>query len=422
MKKTIESAEILSVGTELLLGDIVNTNAAFIARSLAENGVFVYRHTAIGDNEQRIIAALDEAYSRCDTVILTGGLGPTCDDITKETVAKYLGLEMRLDETSLARIRRYFADIGKPMPNNNVKQAYVPVGATVFENEWGTAPAMAVEADGKTAILLPGPPVELVPLWRRYVIPYLHERTGRIIVSKNVHVLNMGESRVEEILRELMSSSKNPTVAPYAKDGEVRVRVSAYAATASEAGELCDKTVKTITATEVGAYVYGIDVESAENALISALRARKMTLAVAESCTGGLLAKRITDVPGCSDVFLGGVVSYANEIKMRLLGVKSETLDEFSAVSEQTAVEMARGVRAATGASIGLSTTGIAGPSGGTAQKPVGTVFVAVSSDKGEKVKKLSMSPLRSRDYIRYSSATQALGLALEEIGAFGIL
>lgn len=411
--KNITSAEILCVGTELLLGDIINTNASFMAQRLAELGIPVYRQAVVGDNPARLREALAEAYSRTDTVFLSGGLGPTGDDLTKETVAEFFGLSMYLDERSLARIRKYFDDIHRPMPESNKKQALIPEGAVIFDNDWGTAPAMAVECGERAAILLPGPPVELVPLWNERVAPYLQRRTGSVILSKNLFILNMGESAVEEKLKEL-TYSPNPTVATYAKDGEVRVRVSARAADNAAAGALCDEMIARIRATEVGAFIYGVDVDSAENALVSLLRARGMTLAVAESCTGGLLAKRVTDLAGCSDVFLGGCVTYANEAKMKLLGVRAETLEAYGAVSEQTAREMARGVRLALGASMGLATTGIAGPGGGTPEKPVGTVYVAISTAEGERVKRLSMSPLRSRSYIRFSSATQAFSLGLD--------
>lgn len=415
--KTIKNAEILCVGTELLLGDIVNTNASFMAQRLAELGVPVYRQSVVGDNPARLKEALAESFSRADAVFMSGGLGPTCDDLTKETVAEYFGLSTYLDEGVLASIRTYFADIGREMPDNNIKQAYIPEGSVVFKNDWGTAPAVAVECGEKVAILLPGPPVELHPLWYERVEPYLATRSNSVILSKNLHILNMGESAVEEILRPMMQNDKNPTVAPYAKEGEVRVRVSARAATREEASALCDEAIERIRATDVGNFIYGIDVGTAENALLLSLRERGMTLAVAESCTGGLIAKRFTDIAGCSDVFLGGCVTYSNEAKMKLLGVKAETLAAHGAVSKETAAEMARGVRLALGADVGLATTGIAGPGGGTPEKPVGTVFVAISTADGERVKRLSMSPLRSRAYIRQSSGTQAIGLGLGFLG-----
>mgnify|MGYP001024689416 FL=1 len=415
LETEIKIAEILCVGTELLLGDIVNTNAAFMSQRLAEMGIPVYRQTVVGDNPERLKSALAAAFGHADAVFLSGGLGPTCDDLTKETVADYFGLDMHLDGHTLEKIRRYFADTGREMPENNIKQAMIPEGAVIFENDWGTAPAMAVEdkKSGKTAVLLPGVPIEMTTLWRERVHPYLCRRSGAVIVSRNVHILGMGESTVEEHLRTMMSEWKNPTVAPYCKEGEVRVRVSARACCRGEAEGMCDEAIKKIRATEVGRFIYGIDVGSVENALLCRLRAEERTLAVAESCTGGLIAKRLTDIPGCSDAFLGGCVTYCNDAKMKLLGVRAETLEAHTAVSAETAAEMARGVRTALGADIGLATTGYAGPGGGTPEEPVGTVYIAISTADGERVRRLSVSPLRSREYIRYSAATQAMSLGL---------
>jgi nicotinamide-nucleotide amidase len=251
-------------------------------------------------------------------------------------------------------------------------------------------------------------------MWRERVEPYLFERSNSVIVSKNIYILGMGESAVEEKLRYMMEELENPTVAPYAGNGECRVRVSARAKDEATASEMCDRQIEQIRKTEVGEFIYGIDVDSMENALVMHLRERGMTLACAESCTGGLIAKRITDLAGCSDVFLGGCVTYANEAKEKLIGVKRETLEAFGAVSEQTAREMARGVRLALGADVGIATTGIAGPGGGTPEKPVGTVYIAVSTEEGEKVKLLNLSPKRSREFIRICAATNAMSLALK--------
>ncbi len=413
----IKRAEIICVGTELLLGDIVNTNAAFMSQRLAELGIPVYRQTVVGDNPERLRAALDAAFENSDTVFMSGGLGPTCDDLTKETVAEFFDLPMYLDEHTLEKIRRYFADTGRVMPENNKKQAMIPTGAVIFENDWGTAPAMALEDEkrGRTAILLPGVPIEMKNLWRERVHPYLCHRSGSAIVSHNVHIIGMGESTVEEQLREMMSKWKNPTVAPYCKEGEVRVRVSARASTSAEADRLCLSAVEDIKSTEVGKYIYGIDVGSIEAALINELRRRDLTVSAAESCTGGLVARRLTDIPGCSDVFAGGCVTYCDDAKMKLLGVSAQTLERYTAVSEQTAAEMATGVRRALGTDIGLATTGFAGPGGGTDRDPVGTVYIAVADADSVRTRRLSMSPLRSREYIRYSAATQVMGMALEK-------
>ena len=410
----VRSAEILCVGTELLLGDIINTNASYISRRLAALGIPVYRQAVVGDNPERMRQAIAESFSRSDCLILSGGLGPTCDDITKEMVAEHFGLELVLNQEALDRMMEYFSMTGRNMTKNNEKQAMAPIGARVLQNNWGTAPGFVIEQGDKTAILLPGPPIELEPMWRERVEPYLFERSNSVIVSKNIYILGMGESMVEEKLRYMMEELENPTVAPYAGNGECRVRVSARAKDEATASEMCDRQIEEIRKTEVGEFIYGIDVDSMENALVLKLRERGMTLATAESCTGGLIAKRVTDLAGCSDVFLGGCVTYANEAKERLIGVSRETLEKYGAVSEQTAREMARGVRLALGADVGIATTGIAGPGGGTPDKPVGTVYIAVSTEEGERVKLLTLSPKRSREFIRICAATNAMSLALK--------
>lgn len=405
----IKTAEILCVGTELLLGDIVNTNAAFLSQRLAELGINVYRHTVVGDNQGRLKAALESALESADLVITSGGLGPTYDDLTKETVADYFGREMREDSHSLKRIEDYFKRTGRVMTENNRKQAMMPEGAVIFDNDYGTAPALALcggDRNSKTVIMLPGPPVEIIPIFKEKVMPYLMERRESVIASRNVHIFGMGESAVENEISEIMKNSKNPTIAPYCKEGEVRLRITASAKTEKEALDICDVAIDKITKTEVGKYIYGIDVESLERAAIEFLRDKGLTLACAESCTGGLVSKRITDIPGCSDVFVGSCITYSNEAKIKLLGVKAETLQTWGAVSEQTATEMARGVRMVLGTDIGVSVTGIAGPGGGTTEKPVGTVYLGISTKSGEKVRKLSLSSMRSRDYIRSVSAS----------------
>ena len=413
---SIATAEILCVGTELLLGDIVNTNAAFLSQRLAELGINVYRHTAVGDNPSRLKEALISALESSDLVITSGGLGPTYDDLTKETVASCLGLPLELHSPSLERIKSYFARTGRTMTKNNEKQAMMPRGALVFDNDFGTAPALAIynESDNKTVIMLPGPPVELIPIFRQKVAPYLLERSSSVLVSKNIHIFGMGESAVEDKIKSIMTDSKNPTVAPYCKEGEVRLRVTAKAESRDAAEHMCDATVKKILRSEVGEFVYGIDVDSLENALVDALHRHGLTVACAESCTGGLIAQRITSVSGCSDVFFGGCVTYTNEIKHRLLGVSKQTLDEYGAVSAQTAMEMARGARERLGTDIAVSATGIAGPTGGTPETPVGTVFIGVSTVLGEDWRKLSLSSMRSRDYIRTVSASNALDMAIK--------
>ncbi len=416
MDKRIRCAEILCVGTELLLGDIVNTNAAFLSQRLAELGIGVYRHVAVGDNPKRLSRALADALESADLVITSGGLGPTYDDLTKETVAEYFGREMKLDEHSLERIEAYFKRTGRVMTENNRKQAMMPNGAVIFDNDYGTAPSLALSDGEKCVIMLPGPPNELIPIFEERVKPYLLSRRERVIESRNIHIFGKGESAVEDIIGDIMRSSTNPTVAPYCKTGEVRLRVTASADTKEEALALCDEMIERIYATEVGEYIYGVDVETLERTVVERLRACGMTVAFAESCTGGLISKRITDVSGASEVFMGSCVTYANEAKMKLLGVRSETLERFGAVSEQTAREMARGVREALGVDIGVSVTGVAGPTGGTAAKPVGTVFLGISTEWGESVRALSLSAMKSREYIRATSASNAFDMILKKI------
>ena len=314
----IKSAEILCVGTELLLGDIVNTNAAFLSQKLAELGICVYRHTSVGDNPARLKAALERALSEVDMVITSGGLGPTYDDLTKETVAEYFGRGMYMDAHSLERIEDFFAKTGRKMTENNRKQAMMPKGAVVFDNDYGTAPSLALcggEDNAKTVIMLPGPPNEIVPIFNEKVVPYLLGRTDKVILSRNIQIFGMGESLLESYIGDIMKNSSNPTVAPYCKSGEVRLRVTALADSEDEARVLCDGMVEKISATEVGKHIYGVDVDSIEAAVVATLKEKGLTLACAESCTGGLVGKRITDVSGASEVFLGGCITYANEIK-----------------------------------------------------------------------------------------------------------
>ncbi len=415
----IKTAEILCVGTELLLGEVVNTNATYISKKLADYGVSVYHHTVVGDNPERLAEALGVALSRSDMVITSGGLGPTFDDLTKETVAKALGLGLHSEESIVESIKAFFASREKglaAMTPNNLKQAEIPDGAMAIPNPNGTAPGIIIEKDGKTVIMLPGPPRELCPLVDGAVSEFLRKSTESIIVSHNLYIIGMGESSVEDVLRDIMISSDNPTLAPYAGDGEMRLRITAKAKSEEEAEALCQEMIEKVMATTIGDFVYGIDVGSTEKAVIAALRKKGLTLSTAEACTGGLLAKRITDNSGSSAVYMGGCVTYANEAKIKLLGVKEETIKQYGAVSEQTDAEMARGVRIAFGTDVGITTTGIAGPNGGTPTKPVGTVFIAVSTKNGETVTKLRLSPMRSRDYLRMCSASNALALALDEI------
>lgn len=413
MNDKILSAEILSVGTELLLGEIINTDAAYLARSLADLGISVFRQGVVGDNPIRLKAAMLEALSRADLLITSGGLGPTGDDLTKETAAELFGRPMYLDRASLERIESYFAARHNTMTENNLKQAMMPEGAVIFKNDFGTAPALALEGDiggvCKTVILLPGPPRELMPLFEREVAPYLRGRSEWVMVSRNVNFFGIGESALEEMLRDMLGGPQNPTVALYCGEGEVRLRVTARARRESEARDMCERQIGLIRATPAARYIYDVDSPSLEDTAVRRLRERGLTLAAAESCTGGLLAKRLTDIAGVSDVFMGGCVSYSNDSKTELLGVNPATLAAHGAVSSQTALEMARGIRMRLGTDIGISTTGIAGPGGGSPEKPVGTVYIAISTPSLERATLLTLSSLRERAYLRTLAVNEAI-------------
>lgn len=408
-------AEILCVGTELLLGDIVNTNAAFLARELAAMGIDVYHQEVVGDNPARLSESLSLAFSRSDLVVMTGGLGPTYDDLTKETVAQYFKLPMAVHEESLAKMREYFSHRGIPMSENNEKQAMMPRTATVFANGNGTAPGLAVEKEGKIAVLMPGPPSEMQPMFLQEVAPYLARFSGHTILSRTIHLIGIGESALEQKLRPMMTGYQNPTIAPYAKTGEVQLRVTACAKTRAEAGRMIAPVIEEIKG-QVGEYIYGIDVGNLQNAAVALLIEKGLKVATAESCTGGYISKRITDVPGSSAVFDCGICSYSNEMKREVLGVRDETLSQFGAVSEQTALEMAEGVRKLSGSDIGVSTTGIAGPDGGSEQKPVGLVYLAVCSKWYTRVEKLLAGSKKQdgREYVRYLASSRALKLVID--------
>lgn len=414
----IKNAEILCVGTEILIGDIVNTNAAYISGKLALLGIDQYYQAAVGDNPERLEIAVRSALERADLVIMSGGLGPTYDDLTKETVAKCMGRALRLDARSLERIKEIFAFRRKVMTENNAKQAMVPEGAVIFDNNAGTAPGYAIEdlERGKIVIMLPGPPFELKRMFEESVLPYLRSFTDQRFFSKNINIFGMGESEVESNLKELMESSSDPTVAPYCGDGEVRLRVTSKGSDEALCEKKCDEMIERICRTSVGSFVYGFDTDLAKTT-VSELLKQKKTVACAESCTGGLIAKRITDIPGSSEIFGYGAVTYSNEAKMKLLSVSAETLRACGAVSDRTAMEMADGVRALSGADIGVSATGIAGPGGGTAEKPVGLVYLGISSSKGTRSVKLLLNG--SRDRVRLLTSQNALAEILRELGGF---
>jgi nicotinamide-nucleotide amidase len=377
-------AEVVSVGTELLMGQIVNTNAQFLAQALARHGVEHYFQTTVGDNLDRLVACLRQALGRSDLVVTIGGLGPTADDLTKEAVAAAVGVGMRLDEGIWEGIARRFRRRGQEPTPNNRRQAELPEGAIPIPNPHGTAPGVLLEAAGGTIVCLPGPPREFQPLVRDFLEPWLEGWVGgdrQVLQSRLLRVGGLGESAVEHRLADLMAAA-NPTVAPYAKPGEVHLRLTARAGTPEEAAGMLAP-VEAEIRRRLDPWVFGADGEDIEQAVGQLLRERRLTLAVAESCTGGLLAGRITAVPGASDYFLLGVTPYDNRFKVAAAGVDPDVLAREGAVSEAVARQLAEGVRRLAGSDLGLGVTGIAGPGGGSAEKPVGTVWLALAADGG---------------------------------------
>lgn len=403
------NAEIISVGTELLLGKVVNTDTTILAKELSGIGINLLYAATIGDNPQRLKQAVEDALERSDLLITTGGLGPTADDLTKETVAQAAGKTLTLHEESRQRLCSQFPN---GMTENQMKQVMLPQDCHVLLNDNGTAPGCAFYTDkGKLVMMFPGPPSELEPMLMNYALPYLAAKSGDgVIASHNIHVYGRGEAPVAMEIADLMEG-ENPTVAPYAKEGEMFVRVTAKAQTQEEADRLCAPIVDEIKS-RIGHFVYSVDVESLEELVVQELEKQKKSIATAESCTGGLLAKRITDVSGASKVFSTGVVSYANETKTKLLGVKEEILKEHGAVSPECAAAMAEGIVRLAGSTVGVGITGIAGPEGGTEEKPVGLVYIAVSD--GEKTFVSARKPfgrIKNREWHRYVAASHALDM-----------
>ena len=401
-------AEIVSVGTELLMGQIVNTDAQFIASHLAPLGYRALYQVTVGDNPARLAGVVQSALARADVLLFTGGLGPTDDDLTKETVAQALGLEMAVVPEEEARLRAYFASRGKEMTPNNLKQARFPTGSIILPNPNGTAPGCIMEADGKAAILMPGPPRELYPMFRDHVLPYLEKRSGVRLHSRELRIFGMGESELTYRLRDLIAAQTNPTIAPYVKTSEVTLRVTAQCQDDAEGERLVAPVIDAILA-RLGSIVYSTNGESLPALCVRLLLTQGATLAVAESCTGGMLASSIVDIPGCSACFLEGAVTYANGAKVRRLGVSEGTLATDGAVSLACAQQMAEGLRAAAGTTYALATTGIAGPDGGTPEKPVGLVYVALAGPGRTEVRKLCLSGDRTR--IRTAATLHALDL-----------
>ena len=405
----LKLCEIINVGTELLLGEILNTNAQFLCRELAEMGIAVQRILTVGDNSKRLKQDFLTALGRSDIVLLTGGLGPTKDDLTKEVICEALGIPLMEDPAQRQAIEAFFARRGSVCSLSNLKQAMVPAGGTVLYNANGTAPGCAIHHEGTLVALLPGPPRELQPMFRESLRPLLLPHASGVIVSHHVKTIGLGESRMAELVADFLDM-ENPTVAPYAKDGESYLRVSAYAPTHEEAEALCTPIIEKLKKV-LGIYVYSID-KSLEETLFDALRSQGKTISFAESCTGGGICAKLTDLPGASDVFRTGFVVYANEAKQTLLGVRKETLAQHGAVSEECAKEMAEGARVHANADIAVAATGVAGP-GHSENKPAGLIFLAAANGSRTITKRLDTGR-NDRTYNRVAAAKTAMALALE--------
>ena len=408
------TAEILSVGTELLLGNIVDTNAAFLSQELAGLGVSVFRQTTVGDNHARLLAALKHAFDSADMVIISGGLGPTQDDITKAASAEYFGRGLVLHEESMQRIRLRFAARGRGISENAHLNAVIPDGAVVLQNDNGSAPGVVIEDGGKTLILLPGPPHEMTPMFTNYVVPYLREKSGRVFASRTLKIIGLGESQVESMLSDLITAQTNPTIAPYAKIGDVHVRLTASAESEAAAQELIAPLLEEICK-RLTPHVYSTDGASLPEVVINLLRKQNHSLAVAESCTGGRVMSQLVSVAGCSAVLLEGLCTYSNEAKVSRLGICPEMIAAHGAVSAEVAAAMAEQVAKTSGATIGLSTTGIAGPGGGTADKPVGLVYIGLCVDG--KTEAVQVNLIGNREEVRIRATNLALDMVRQRLG-----
>ncbi len=400
------TCEIINVGTELLLGNILNTNAKFLSEEISNLGIDVYFQSIVGDNELRLSEQINTALKRCDILILTGGLGPTEDDITKEVVAKVLEIPLVFHQKSHDNILAYFKN--RNMAPSNKKQAYVPENCIVLENKNGTAPGMIVPYNNKHIAILPGPPSELIPMFKEYIIPYLQELTKEVICSKFIKVFGLGESATEQCIKSIIDEQTNPTVAPYAKDTETHLRVTAKSSSKEEAHELIEDTVLKIK-NIIDPFIIGFDDETLEGNVVKLLKEKNLTVSFAESCTCGLLVSKIGSVSGASEVLKESYITYSNEAKSKILGIRKDVLDKYTEYSSEVAKAMAEGLHKISNADICVSVTGIAGPGGGTEEKPVGTVYIGLYFDKNTYIRELHLKG--NRDRIRNHAACHAINL-----------
>lgn len=407
MSKALNT-EIISVGTELLLGHVTNTDARDVSEMLSEIGINVLYHTVVGDNPRRIRECIEIAKSRADIIISTGGLGPTCDDITKQSLAEAFGLELKQDEKEYeAYLQRRVYSRSKEL--NNLQEIMLPEGCTVFHNTCGTAPGCAFRKDGKVVIMLPGPPKECRAMLTESVLTYLRELSHEKIVSHTVQIFGIGEGKVDSIFREEMNSMQNPSMAPYANECDCLLKITAKAHSEEEAEALIAPVMAHVQE-KLGEVVYGVDVKNMEQRVLQLLKEKGMSFSAAESCTGGDIAKRFTDVPGASSYFLGGLVTYTNGAKAKLLGIDPQLIEEKGAVSYEVAKEMAERVRLIIGTDIGVGVTGLAGPDG-DGVNPVGTVYVSMAVEGQSWIKRLDLGPHHTRAYIRQMAGNHAFDM-----------
>lgn len=407
------NAHIISVGTELLMGDILNTNTKYIAEELNIIGIDVFRQSVVGDNLSRIVSELSRAFEEADIVITTGGLGPTQDDLTKEAAAEFLKREMILDRNVFHDLESFFSKRGLTVNTGNKRQAYFPQGSVIIKNNNGTAPGCVIEFESKVLMILPGPPREVIPMMKEYVLPYLERKSEKKFATKVVNIAGIGEGHMEEMILDLIENQTNPTIAPYAKEKGLTLRITASGHSVDEAEKLIEPVLEKIKE-RLGDNIVAIGDTDLESVVAKMLIEKKLSISVAESCTAGLLAGRLVNYPGISEVFNQGYITYSDEAKIKMLGVKETVLEEFGAVSPQTAEAMAKGAAHDSDSDVSIAVTGIAGPDGGSEEKPVGLVYIGLYIKGETKTKKLSL--WGSRQNIRNRSAAEALDFLRREL------
>ena len=381
---------ILSVGTEILFGQIVNTNTVYLSQQMNMLGFDVMYHYTVGDNPKRVEEMIDLAFQDCDLILTTGGLGPTQDDLTKEVACKALDDELVMMDDVLEEIEKYFQTLGREMTENNKKQAIMPSRATVFHNDAGTAPGFALEKNGKYIVCMPGPPREMTRMFQKSVVPFLQRMSQGSLYYRQIRFFGIGESMLETKLMDLIDNQTDPTLATYAKEGECSLRIASKRDTEEEAKQAVDEMLEQVKE-RVGHYIYSCDNEELAQVVACKLMDKGLSLSSAESCTGGMFASTMTDIPGISQCFDRGLVTYSNQAKMEELGVRAETLEKFGAVSEETALEMVEGLQRVSSSDVCISVTGIAGPGGGTEEKPVGLVYIGFAYGDKKLCKKIQM-------------------------------